>query len=349
VIAGASHYAAGEATEGAAFVFLGNGDGDGRPVLARQLRGSTGGAGVQPWALAGTANGTSFRVRMQATHPGGRGRVKLQIRACPPGVTFGHASCTTHTGASWSDVTASGGGVTLTETVSGLSANALYRWRARVLHAPFSVTQAGITAPANPGHGPWRRLFGQSVEGDLRTALDTDEDGLLNALDPDDDGDGLFDVDEIGTYLTNPLDADTDDDGLDDGVEVAQGTAPNDPDTDSDGVCDGPLLGGGSCLSAGPDNCPFIVNPSQVNGDAFAAGDHCQCGDVTGDGPLTLADYQAARDALVDPTPELPFDPQRCDVNGDSACDVEDLALLDRLTRGAPATLVDGCEAYTGP
>jgi hypothetical protein len=36
-------------------------------------------------------------------------------------------------------------------------------------------------------------------------------------------------------------------------------------------------------------------------------------------------------------------------VNGDGECDVEDLAILDRLASGAPAMLIDGCEAYTGP
>jgi hypothetical protein len=58
--------------------------------------------------------------------------------------------------------------VELTESVTGLTLGTLYRWRARVLYAPFSVTENGITAPPNPAHGPWRRLQGQAVEADIR-------------------------------------------------------------------------------------------------------------------------------------------------------------------------------------
>ncbi len=50
-----------------------------------------------------------------------------------------------------------------------LDADTVYRWRARVLHAPFTVDQGGVTPPPNPAHGPWRRYLGQVVEADLRT------------------------------------------------------------------------------------------------------------------------------------------------------------------------------------
>jgi hypothetical protein len=53
--------------------------------------------------------------------------------------------------------------------VAGLKDGTLYRWRARVLYAPFTVTEAEITAPPNPAHGPWRRFLGQEMEADLRT------------------------------------------------------------------------------------------------------------------------------------------------------------------------------------
>ena len=166
VIAGAYSYDAGETDEGAAFLFLGNGDGDGRPVVARQRRGDGSGTPVQPWG--GSHDEDAFEVRMQATHPEGRGRVKLEVEYCEAGLAFGDASCGTQTGASWTDVTATSGGVTLTETITGLSADTLYRWRARVLYASYSVTQSGITAPPNPAHGPWRRLSAQADEADIR-------------------------------------------------------------------------------------------------------------------------------------------------------------------------------------
>jgi hypothetical protein len=36
------------------------------------------------------------------------------------------------------------------------------------VYAPFSITEAGITEPPNPAHGPWRRLSAQANEADIR-------------------------------------------------------------------------------------------------------------------------------------------------------------------------------------
>ena len=55
----------------------------------------------------------------------------------------------------------------LNEALTGLTTDTLYRWRARVLHAPFTITEAGITPPPNPAHSPWRRLSGQADEADI--------------------------------------------------------------------------------------------------------------------------------------------------------------------------------------
>lgn len=71
-------------------------------------------------------------------------------------------------------------------------------------------------------------------------ALDSDGDGLADdaepavgtdANNPDTDGDGRADGDEIGPrrVVTDPLDPDSDDDGVDDGDEIGTGTDPNDP------------------------------------------------------------------------------------------------------------------------
>ncbi len=79
---------------------------------------------------------------------------------------------------------------------------------------------------------------------------DTDGDGLkdgeevhtykTNPLNPDTDGDGLKDGEEVFTYKTNPLNPDTDGDGLSDGEEVlTYKTNPLNPDTDGDGLSDG--------------------------------------------------------------------------------------------------------------
>ncbi|MFO7445120.1 MAG: OmpA family protein [Ignavibacteriaceae bacterium] len=79
---------------------------------------------------------------------------------------------------------------------------------------------------------------------------DSDGDGLkdgeevtqykTNPLNPDTDADGLKDGEEVFTYKTNPLVADTDGDGLKDGEEVTRyKTDPTNPDTDGDGLSDG--------------------------------------------------------------------------------------------------------------
>jgi hypothetical protein len=80
---------------------------------------------------------------------------------------------------------------------------------------------------------------------------DDDEDGLSNAEElalqpasdpnnPDTDGDGIRDGDEVRVWGTNPTLRDTDSDGLSDGDEVnTHGTNPANPDTDGDTVNDG--------------------------------------------------------------------------------------------------------------
>jgi hypothetical protein len=166
VIVGASDYDDGEVDEGAAFLFLGNGGANGRSVLTRQLRGSVGSMPVEPWG--GSYALDRFKLEMVATHPMGRGRVKLDAEICAAGTPFGDPSCISHVTPSWIDVTSTSNGVLLSETISGLTADSLYRWRARVFYAPFGVTEAGITPPPNPAHGPWRRLSAQAVEADIQ-------------------------------------------------------------------------------------------------------------------------------------------------------------------------------------
>jgi outer membrane protein OmpA-like peptidoglycan-associated protein len=78
---------------------------------------------------------------------------------------------------------------------------------------------------------------------------DSDNDGIPDKIEkqlgtdphnPDTDGDGLTDGDEVNVYKTNPLKADSDGDGLNDGDEVkVYKTNPNVADTDGDGLSDG--------------------------------------------------------------------------------------------------------------
>jgi hypothetical protein len=68
--------------------------------------------------------------------------------------------------------------------------------------------------------------------------IDSDNDGLTDAEEkalgtdpnnPDTDGDGLFDGEEVKVYKTDPLNPDTDGDGFKDGAEVKNGYDPKGP------------------------------------------------------------------------------------------------------------------------
>lgn len=61
---------------------------------------------------------------------------------------------------------------------------------------------------------------GDGLSDDREAELGTDR------SDPDTDGDGLFDPDEVNVYQTNPRNPDTDGDGNNDGVEVQNGYNP---------------------------------------------------------------------------------------------------------------------------
>ena len=90
---------------------------------------------------------------------------------------------------------------------------------------------------ANHGGIPdsWAIANGLNPYDPTMPMQDPDRDGLTNLQEftlgtnpnnPDTDGDGLNDGDEVNTYHTNPLLADTDGDGIPDGVEITTGTDP---------------------------------------------------------------------------------------------------------------------------
>ncbi len=97
---------------------------------------------------------------------------------------------------------------------------------------------------------------------------DLDGDGIGNACDDDDDGDGLLDTVETntGTFVdssdtgTDPLDPDSDGDGIGDGIELAWGTDP------TDDALSPSILSGQHVVSSAPDG-PRALWPADLDGD----------------------------------------------------------------------------------
>ena len=133
---------------------------------------------------------------------------------------------------------------------------------------------------------------------------DTDEDDIIDALDPDSDDDGLFDADEAGDDLVDTEPIDTDDDGtpnfrdsdsddddvddVDDNCPLVANTDQIDTDGDGDGDdCDGDSDGDG--LSDEEDNCLWVANPDQNDQDEDGEGDDCD-DDQDGDGVVNVDD-----------------------------------------------------------
>jgi hypothetical protein len=111
-----------------------------------------------------------------------------------------------------------------------------------------------------------------------------------NPSDPDVDGDGLLDGEEVNLYATDPNDPDSDEDGLSDGDEVnVHGTDPHVPDSDGDGLLDAfearygfdPLLSGEELQDPDFDGLTNLAeqttgtNPrdADTDGDGLSDGD----------------------------------------------------------------------------
>jgi beta-glucanase (GH16 family) len=96
--------------------------------------------------------------------------------------------------------------------------------------------------------------------------LDADGDSLIDAVDPDDDNDGLTDIDELKN-LTNPLLADTDGDGFTDKEEIEVGSWPLDPDVTPDAPLTEPILLSNADFSEGNDRWVRALVSFDANGE----------------------------------------------------------------------------------
>ena len=118
----------------------------------------------------------------------------------------------------------------------------------------FGGISTNVIAKANPGFVFDRWTY---TTGPMSLAITEDTNGInimgpenITAVfivdNPDLDGDGILNVDEINIYGTDPNNPDSDGDGINDGVEVASGSDPLDPcspntnslncDSDGDGI-----------------------------------------------------------------------------------------------------------------
>jgi hypothetical protein len=103
------------------------------------------------------------------------------------------------------------------------------------------------------------------------------------------------------------------------------------------------------------DVCPVEPNPSQVDAGGLGSaappdgvGDACQCGDVSNDGHVDVADVVALRSFLAQPTAALAA-PQKCDVGGpgtSGTCDLVDATLLRRALAGAAPGISYVCPPF---
>lgn len=130
---------------------------------------------------------------------------------------------------------------------------------------------------------------------------DFDNDGRPNAVDDDDDEDGLFDVDEMFQIFTDAYQRDTDGDTLSDFAEVRGGcTDPLNPDTDNDGLLDHVDLSPASDLNGDyrVDLLDFAIFQLCVSEGVSRV---CACLDVNGDDLITADDYAAFYDGWTGP------------------------------------------------
>ena len=167
---------------------------------------------------------------------------------------------------------------------------------------------------------------------------DLDGDGIPNHIDADSDGDGLLDVDEgeldlDGDGLPDWADPDTDSDGdgLPDDVEELFGTDPNDADSDNDGLLDGEEAENdrhSQPADSDGDGLNDALDPDDDNDgiDTLLEG----ANDVDGDGAPNHLDLDSDGDGNPD---EYEWDPDENgianDQDGDQIYDFLDMDELD--------------------
>ncbi len=179
--------------------------------------------------------------------------------------------------------------------------------------------------------------IGDEVESNGGVVVDTDHDGVVDALDGDSDADGIRDLTE---GVAHYRDLDSDGDGYPDSVELAVDTDGDgladylDMDSDGDGVSDAQELAFGTVRT-------------HVDSDADGIPDGVELGvDTDGDGVIDALDTDSDADGLVDAL-EAGADGKRpVDSDHDGKADYQDTdadgdGIPDAVERGSVATGTD--------
>jgi len=105
------------------------------------------------------------------------------------------------------------------------------------------------------------------------------------------------------------------------------------------------------------DNCPTVANADQADAGGVGVGsapdrigDACQCGDVSGDGRVTLSDAALVQRAQLVPPIATLARPALCDVGGSRGCTIADAVILRRALLTPPtASIAPACAPAPPP
>lgn len=178
----------------------------------------------------------------------------------------------------------------------------------------FGGIATNVIARPFPGYlfDHWEYTVGPMSNGDVSdtNSIQINQPESIVAVfiaeNPDLDGDGITNEDEVNIYGTDPNNPDTDGDGIDDGVEIANGSDPLDPCDPNDNDCDDDSDGLTNIEEANLGTDP--TNPD-TDGDGINDGDEV----TNGSDPLNPCDPD-------DSAPDC-----NIDTDGDGVLDVREL------------------------